>query len=304
MRTRILALFTVIMSLSAFGCGSDDIPQAHKGRMFDRTGALAFWSGGDGFSGTVLGPGTYWTGVYDQVRVVECAEASVKEPLESLTSDNVQFKMDMYITFSADCESATGVEKLLNALSPDKDNTISKELVYNTYIRPAIGEAVRSVISPIKANEINKYREKVEDDIRVAFNKSLFGADTAAKSANSKPVLIPKVTLSNMDFPDEMDHANTSRAVQDIMKDKAIAERDRVDAEIETSNKKKVLAQKEGEVEAAKIDQIGAALRRNPEYLQFDMQSKMTELYKEAGAKGNMVIAAPAPQLMLNSKNK
>jgi hypothetical protein len=86
------------------------------------------------------------------------------------------------------------------------------------------------------------------------------------------------------------------------MRDKAIAERERVKAEIETSVFKRQLAESEGAEAAAKIDKIGAALRRNPEYLQFDMQEKMPDIYKWAGSHGNLVITAPNPTLTLPAK--
>jgi hypothetical protein len=112
-------------------------------------------------------------------------------------------------------------------------------------------------------------------------------------------VLVYEVNLSNLDFPDAMDAANTDRAVQSILRDKAIAERERVQAESETMSMRKQLAEREGEMEAARIDKVGEALRRNPDYLQFDMQSKMPEIYRLAGQNGNLVIAAPNPSIVL-----
>jgi hypothetical protein len=112
-------------------------------------------------------------------------------------------------------------------------------------------------------------------------------------------VVVYEVNLSNLDFPDVMDAANTDRAVQSILRDKAIAERERVQAESETMQMRRQLAEREGEMEAARIERIGEALRKNPEYLQFDMQSKMPEIYRQAGAAGNMILAAPAPALVL-----
>jgi hypothetical protein len=39
-------------------------------------------------------------------------------------------------------------------------------------------------------------------------------------------------------------------------------------------------------------------LKKYPEYLQFDLQSKMPEIYRHAGALGNMIIAAPNPVML------
>ena len=58
---------------------------------------------------------------------------------------------------------------------------------------------------------------------------------------------------------------------------------------------RKELAEREADVVAVKIDLVGAALKRHPEYLQYDLQLKMPEIYREAGMRGNMVLAAPTP---------
>ena len=65
-------------------------------------------SGRTGFYGQVLGPGTYFTGTYDELHKVECSTMTVREPLWALTKDGVQFGLNVYVRFSPDC-SDTGV---------------------------------------------------------------------------------------------------------------------------------------------------------------------------------------------------
>jgi hypothetical protein len=278
----------------ALGCGSQDIPQAFKGRLFDRTGPLAFFAGGKGFTGPVLGPGNYFTGTYNELRTVDCSMVTKREALTALTKDGVQFGLDIYVRFSADC-SDRSVVLLLSTLTPDGGGAISSGKIFETFVRPAIGEAVREVVSPFKANEINDKREDILALIRKRFVELM-----AARE--KQIVVVYEVNLSNLDFPDTMDAANTDRAVQSILRDKAIAERERVQAETETMSMRKLLAEREGEMEAAKIDKIGDALRRNPDYLQFDMQQKMPEIYRLAGAYGNLVLAAPVPSLIVSPR--
>ncbi len=280
--------------LSLFACNSADIPQAYKGRMFDRTGILAGFTGGNGFDGPVLGPGTYFTGLYDELRMIDCSIGSVKEPMTALTRDGVQFGLDIYVRYRADCADEV-VSKTLDAVAPGPNGYITAEQLYNTFVRGALGEAVRENISPHNANDLNNKREEILSGIRKRFLDLL-----ASRPQNF--IAIDEINLSNMDFPEEMDHANTERAVQSVLKDKAIAERERVAAEIETADKKRELAQKEGQIEAARITEIGRALAENPAFLQYDLQQKMPGIYKEAGEKGNMVIAAPSPELMIKGK--
>ncbi|HEY2517057.1 MAG TPA: SPFH domain-containing protein [Polyangiaceae bacterium] len=277
-------------ALLASGCATEDIPQAFRGRMFGRTGALAFYTGRTGFYGPVLGPGTYYTGSYDEIHRVDCSMITMREPLTALTKDGVQFGLNIYVRFSADC-SDPGVQQLLGSLAPDEHHTVTSVRVYQTYVQPAVGEAVREVVSPYRANDINDKREEILALIRKRFIEII-----AHREKNL--ALVYEVNLSNLDFPDEMDSANTDRAVQAILKDKAIAERERVSAEIQTMSMRKELSEKEGEAQAARIDRVGEALRRYPEFLQYDLQAKMPDIYKQAGANGNMVIAAPNPTIL------
>lgn len=292
MRHRLLVLSFAASAL--VGCMSEDIPQAHKGKLFDKTGILAGYTGGNGFTGAILGPGTYWTGLYDRIRLVECSVNTKKEELTSLTKDGVQFGLDVYVRFTPDCSEAAA-SRLLDTLVPTDGHTISAEQVYQTFVRPALGEAVREVVSPYVANDLNNQREEVLGGIRKRFVELL-------DAQKDKVISVEQLNLSNMDFPEEMDAANNERAVQAVLRDKAIAERERVQAEIETAERRKELATKEGEVEAARIDQIGAAISRNPGYLQYQIQLSMPAIYEKAGAQGNMVITAPDPNLFMKGK--
>jgi hypothetical protein len=289
------ALLATAFAVLGLGCASQDIPQAYKGRMFDRTGPFALFIGGNGFTGPVLGPGNYFTGTYDEIRTVDCSMVTKREALTALTKDGVQFGLDIYVRFAADC-SDRSVTVLLSTLTPDAGDAISSAKVYETFVRPAVGEAVREVVSPFRANEINDKREEILALIRKRFVEIMTARE-------KQIVVVYEVNLSNLDFPDAMDAANTDRAVQSILRDKAIAERERVQAESDTMAMRKQLAEREGEMEAAKIDKIGEALRRNPDYLQFDMQQKMPEIYRQAGMYGNLVLAAPSPSVVVSPRS-
>ena len=280
-----------IVSVCA-GCATEDIPQAYRGRMFGRTGPLAFYTGTKGFYGPVLGPGTYFTGTYDEIHKVDCATLTVREPLSALTKDGVQFGLNIYVRFSADCSDA-GVQTILTALPLDEGRSVSAMRVYQTYVQPAVGEAVREMVSPIRANDVNDRREELLASIRKRFLEII-----AHREKNITTVY--EVNLSNLDFPDEMDHANTDRAVQAILRDKAIAERERVTAEIQTMAMRRDLSEKEGEAQAVRVERIGEALRKYPENLQYDLQARMPEIYAQAGRQGNLVIAAPNPSVVVS----
>jgi regulator of protease activity HflC (stomatin/prohibitin superfamily) len=291
---RILHILLLASLLVATGCATMDIPQAHRGRMFERTGAWKGYRGGRGFVGPVLRPGTAYTGLYDEVMLVDCSTITQHDPLTVLTKDGVQFGLDMYVRFSANCADES-VEQMLATLSPDQEMTITTKQLFETFVRPSIGAVVREVVSPYRASEINDKQDQILSQIRKRFVETI-------DAHEGNLIKIYEVSLSNLDFPEAMDAANVDRAVQTILRDKAIAERERVKAEIETALVLKQLAEREGQAVAARIDAIGEALQRHPEYMQYDLQAKMPEIYQHAGAAGNMVITAPQPTVLLTPR--
>jgi len=293
------SIYTLIglLALSTLGCSSEEIPAAHKGRMFEKTGALAFYSGEVGFTGPILGPGTHYTGLYNELKMVECAQGTKKETLPSLTKDGVQFSVDVYTRFSANCDDDAALKSILDKFSPgwtdDEKHPEWKHVIfgvqlYDQLARPALGSSVRKSVSPYIANDINNNREKIFDETTKSFLDDI---------NNQKPKMINilEINLSNLDFPDELDKANVARAEQAVFKDKAIAERERVTAEIETMKMRKDLATSESNNEAVRIDALGSAYRRNPEYVQL-------ESIRVAAEKGNLIIAQPGTGLIIQHK--
>jgi regulator of protease activity HflC (stomatin/prohibitin superfamily) len=293
MRVRSLGTAIVVVACCMFSAGcSNDIAPAHRGMMFDRTGPWALYTGGNGLVGGALDPGTYFTGIYDKIRVVDCSQNTESETLTSLTSDGVQFGLDVRIEYSFDC-SDNNLKILLMTLTPGADGIIAPHDGYLKFIRPTIGEAVREAISPHQANDINRLREKILPSIRESFSRGMSRGRRALMD-------IGNVALNNMDFPDEMDRANVARAEQAILMERAVAERERLLAETETAKMRTERDRNEGLAAAAKIDAIGEALRRNPEYLQYNLQQLMPEIYEKAGAHGNLIITAPDPNVLLS----
>jgi regulator of protease activity HflC (stomatin/prohibitin superfamily) len=288
-------VFCFIIAVFALGCSTQDIPQAHKGREFGKTGVWALYAGTTGFTGPVVGPGNYYTGMYNEYKTVECAEKTEKESLTALTKDGVQFNLDIYTRYSANCDDDKSVQAILDKMSPgytdDKSHpewvhTIFAIQLYQTFIRPALGESVREAVGPYVANDINSKRDAIFEDIKKRFSLSAF------KPGELQLVKVGAINLSNLNFPEAMAHANTDRAVQSVLRDKAIAERERITAEIENSKMKQQLASNDALNEVAKIDAVGAALHRNPEYY-------LRDIYYYAGDKGNMVILLHDPSTVL-----
>src|SRR5690348_5213033 len=96
----------IALSLAVTSCATMDVPMAHRGRFFDRTGLLDFFRGGRGFVGPVLGPGTYRTGLYDEVVLLDCSTVTAHNQLTVLTQDGVEFGIEIYVRFSANSTDA------------------------------------------------------------------------------------------------------------------------------------------------------------------------------------------------------
>lgn len=269
----------------------EDVPQAHRGRYFDKASLVC--PGGNGLVGETLAAGTYNVGWCDELRLVDCSVTATRESMTALTKDGVQFGLDIYLTYSANCDDEAAMESLFTNVAGADGFRITTDQLWTTFLRPSLGESVREAVSPYHANDINDQRESILGTIRTSFLGRIGKLDPAY-------VRVTEVNLSNLDFPDEMDQANTDRATQAVLKDKAIAERERVEAEIETAKLREMLADQEGKVEAARIAQIGGALARNPQYLQYHLQQQMPQIYAQAATAGNLVIAAPSPILSLS----
>ena len=305
----IWSLLVVAVALLSFGCSVEDVGQAEKGRAFNRTGVLAFYANSTGFVGPVVGPGTYYTGLYGGVRTVYCGQVTHKENLGALTKDGVQFQLDVYVRTEANCSNDESVTKILTTLSPspyDPKQTLAQDgqadgrmvtnqQLYETLVRPPLGESVRVVVSAYVANDVNNSREKIFQDVKKHF---------IAAMSRQQPELvrISEVTMNNMDFPDTLEKANVARAEQAILRDTAIAEREKVKAETETARAKQDLERTRAQNEAVRISEIGKSLRENPEYLQYQTLQLLPSIYEKAGVQGNLVITAPAPSVLVSPR--
>lgn len=274
----------------------EDIPQAHRGMMFDRTGALVLGTGGYGLTGPVLSSGTYWVGLYDQIRMVECGMVTKPEKLTALTRDNIQFSLDLYVRYETNCNEDGAVTRILHQFTPDPGGIISTEQIYQNYIRPAIGESLRASVARYNANDLNPNREKLLKSIVENFR------DKQTQWGSPLPILVGDITLSNMDFPDVLDKANENLAKQAILKNTAQAELATIEAQTTAAAARRALSMAEAQIETARIEEVGQALQKFPSYLQYQLQRDMPRIYEGAGQKGNLILTAPSPTILVQPK--
>lgn len=199
---RILTSLLSLLAIFAFlpACGTEDIPPGNKGFIFDRTGALALYSGGDGLeTDSVLQPGTHYTGLYDEVRDINCKDDLEQEYVDVLTKSDLTVKIDIRVTYAADCTTKEQMVKILDQVGSD-GQTIEPEVLYQRYILPIIRESLRTFIASINVEDVKNVRVALGDQIRADLQKSI------AKLGD--PVIIKHLTVSDMVLPPEIVEKN------------------------------------------------------------------------------------------------
>lgn len=186
--------------LGAVGCATEDIPPGNKGFMFDRTGSLALYTGGAGLlTDVVLGPGTHYTGLYDEVRDTDCKDAHAKETIDVLTQSDLTVKVDLRLTYSADCSSPEQLKKIFDQVVSD-GRTIQPTALYARYILPIVRESLRNRLATVTIEEVKNVRQELRNGIRADL-------DTATTSQGN-PVLIKILTVSDIKLPEEIIQKN------------------------------------------------------------------------------------------------
>ena len=201
-KKRIAAVFlSTVVGLLASGCGTEDIPPGNNGFLFDRTGALAFYTGGSGLiREEILGPGTHYTGIYDQIRDVNCKDEHVKESIDVLTKSDLTVKVDLRITYSANCETKESLLKIIDQVSAPEGHTVQPSSLYDRYILPIIRESLRNRLASVTIEQVKNVRQELRDGI----HKDL---DDGIKD-RANPISIRILTVSDIQLPVEIVEKN------------------------------------------------------------------------------------------------
>lgn len=287
-------VLTTCMFLTA--CSNEQIPQAHKGRMFDKTGVLALYTGGEGFTGPILEPGTFYTGFYDEIKMVECAESTDVEKLSSLTKDGVQFNIEVFVRNQPNCDANSVKWILNNIIIPDKQHKISADYLYKTYVTPSLHSAMREAVSMQNASDMNDKRLEVTKVFLDKFKKLV-----SENQTHPMPITVSEVSISNFDFPESMKKANSELALQTTLTKLAVAQREKNAEDIKTEQAKiiadtetqKLKAEQEkewGKAQVASMRIIGDFVERNPAWLKYDMQQKLPTIAESLGKNGNVIM--------------
>ncbi len=307
-RIRLAAILLVAAATLLPACGTEDVPPGNKGFMFDRTGALALYSGGAGLlTEEVLESGTHFIGIYDEVRDVNCKDSSAKESIAVLTKSDLTVQVDIRITYAADCSSGATIKDILEHVD-HIDGTVEPQGLYDRYILPVVRSSMRNRLADVTIEDVKSVRTELRDGILADLEKSL--------EEHSQPVLVKLLQVSNIVLPIEITEKNKqielARQDAEQEREKQAAATVRLERELfEAQQERKVQVEQankdgdvaridaqrdkdvvifvaEGALEARKREAEGVAALRaelTPQYIRY------LEIVKNAEVQNNMATA-------------
>lgn len=244
MKTKFIPL--ILASLVLTACGTEDIPPGNKGFMFDRTGALALYSGGTGLqTDLILGPGTHYTGLYDEVRDINCRDSHAKEAVNVLTKSDITVLVDIRITYAARCDSKEAMIRVLNEVTSLEGNSIEPQTLYDLYILPIVRESLRNRLADVTVEDVKAVRSELKDGIIKDLEKSIVD--------NTQPVSIRILTVSDIQLPPEIVEKN--RQIE-LARQEAEQEREKQEAAKHRLARELFEAQKEREVQRENAEKL------------------------------------------------
>lgn len=311
------------------GCNIQDIPPAHKAWVFEES-ALG---SSKGFAGPILNPGSQDIGVNNSYRMIQCSESTVREDYTSPAKDGVEFGIDIYTRYAANCNEDDAIKWILQNVQPnpkqvqdvatsdkktddskkageapvdgrDADRTVTAFQLHATYLRPLMGEAVRDAISGYNSDEINAKRDEIITKLSKNFNDRLKKTFDDAK--RPQIILVYEITLSKIDFPDKMMELNQQLANRKTEIRIEEENKRKVTAQIETERQQKDLEKVKSEKSVQEIELVGKIIRENPEYLEYLRVKQQPEVFGALGKGGGTFImggGSGMPSLMLGPKS-
>lgn len=197
-RAKIGTLALVLLTLFTMGCSTDDVPPGHKAFMFDRTGGLALYTGGNGLlTDDILNSGTHYTGLYDELVGVNCQDDHMKEALPVLTKSDMKVTVDLRVTYAADCSSKDQIQLILDQVQlPVDSRFVQPNQIFEKYVMPVIRESLRNHLADYTIEQVKEVRGELANSVKLDLERAI-------KEKNF-PVQIEVLTVSNINLPESI----------------------------------------------------------------------------------------------------
>jgi len=193
-----LKMFAIaLISVISLGC-NEDVDPGYRGFVFEKS---MFGSSAGLDTSDIVSEGSRYTGMVNELRLVDCRDAEQREQIEVLTKSDITVTIDLRLTYSAKCD-ATSLESLLKEVPTDERNVVRSEKIYSYYVLPIVRESLRNYIAGITIEDIKNVRAELR-------NRILQDLEAEIKS-KGHPVDIKIVAVSNMKLPLEVVEKNRS----------------------------------------------------------------------------------------------
>lgn len=174
-----IGFIAIALTLSA--C-TERVPAGHVGRIQSPSG----------FKDDLLRPGNHSAWGRDKMYLMETTDVNVEIPMDVLCKDSLVFKFTIDLLVSLDLTNPGIVKQAFEDLKPSKENVITVEQLFNTYIKPRAAQVAQNVISKYLTSELVEKRSAVTEEVIAA----------VLESSKNGLIKIKSVSLTNLDFPD------------------------------------------------------------------------------------------------------
>jgi len=284
-------IFFGLLSLATIGCNAR-IPPGHVGMKIDLKG----------IEEEVLPAGLHTCFGRDRMVAIELAEETTTEEMSILCADDLNFSFDINIRSKL---AATSPELITSLLviqgkninwepAGDFDSSceigvISRDFLYETYVRPQARSIARDVVSKYETVQIRENREKIQGEIQKKLVESLEGT----------PMEVTMVTTSDFDYPDVITKAVEKKRAREIALQEEQAKQKmemlRAENRQKVAEKMKAVRVAEAEAESAYNKITGQSL--TSEYLQLRTIEAQQFFFEQIG-KNDKIIMVPSQSNM------
>ncbi|MCX6782253.1 MAG: SPFH domain-containing protein [Candidatus Magasanikbacteria bacterium] len=225
-----------IAILASTGC-TEEVPGGYVGMVKSPSG----------FEEDILAPGNHTCFGRDTMYLLEASDQQMTVSINQLCADQVNFRFDIGVLFSVDRNNQQAVKASFQNITPAVQGggatpRITGKQLFDMYVKPAVDQQARKVISRYQTSEIVVNRARIIEEINSAVNTAF----------STSLVKIKMLTVNNDDYPDFVTKAQEEKAKR------------RVEIETEKAEQEKRVIQAENQLKIAelkyKVDLVGAAM--------------------------------------------
>ncbi|WP_330925023.1 SPFH domain-containing protein [Candidatus Sororendozoicomonas aggregata] len=171
---------TLLLAMLLTGCGHEQVPPAHVGKLLTTTG----------YSPDIYPPSRVRVGLRESLVLIETGTKTYKEPLTIIMQDKLTLTADVRFRARVDSTSKPVLNAMFNDIVPTK-GLVSLDKVYQTYGKMIVRNKSREVLSRYSVEDVHKNYARISGEIY----------QSVTKAASALPIKITDVALGNIKYP-------------------------------------------------------------------------------------------------------